>query len=121
MVADMPAQMNRMFDFMRVKKNRSEVSNAAEQSDFTNMQQAEVIANQDPNTVGIGRLSMRDWDGDMNKLKVRKGKIGSWQEESELDDKFMEQLISNATVENYFNRLLQHHPDSMIGLEKFVR
>lgn len=121
MVADMPAQMNRMFDFMRVKKNRSEVSSAAEQSDFTNMQQAEVIANQNPNTVGIGRLSMRDWDGDMNKLKVRKGKIGSWQEESELDDKFMEQLISNATVENYFNRLLQHHPDSMIGLEKFVR
>ena len=121
MVTDMPAQMNRMFDFMHVRKNRSEISNAAEQSDFANMQQAEVIANQDPGAVSIGRLSMRDWDGDMNKLKVRKGKVGSWQEEPELDDAFIELVTSNVVVNDYFTRLLQQHPDSMAGLEKFVR
>ena len=122
MAKDMIHEMNRMFDFMGIDDARNAIPGAAMQSDFNNMQRAELSANQDEKTQGIGRLGMRDWDGDMDKLKVRKGKIGSWQDEQTLDDSFMEKLIAeDDRIKILFRRLLRHYPDSMSTLERFVR
>jgi hypothetical protein len=122
MAKDMANEMNRMFDFMQINGNRNYVAKAVKQSDFTNMQQAEISANRDENTLGIGRLGMRGWDGDTDKLKVRKGKIGSWQDEAALDDIFVTNLINgDDRIKVLFRRLLRHYPASMVTLERFVR
>ena len=122
MAKDMAYEMNRMFDFMGIEGNRQAIVGATWKSDFNNMQQAELAANEDENVLGIGRLGMRGWDGDKDKLKVRKGKIGSWQDEKALDDAFMNKLIAeDDRIKVLFRRMLRHYPASMATLERFVR
>lgn len=122
MIDNMAREMIQMMRFIHVQTNEDSLIKASEQSEFSKMQAAEINASSTPGQIGIGRLSMQDWDGDSNKLKVRKGKIGSWQEEPELDDNFIQQLIaSDDRIKVLFRRMLKDYPRSMLGLEKFVR
>ena len=122
MVADMPREMNRMFDFMKIRGHRQGITAAAADSDFDNMQRAEIDANRDPNVVGIGRLGMKDWSGDPAQLKVRKGKIGSWKDELSLDETFMRGLVAgDDRIKVYLTRLKRRFPQCMTGLEDLVR
>ena len=122
MIADMPREMNRMFDFMKIRGHRQGIISAAADSDFENMQRAEVAANRDPNVVGIGRLGMKDWSGDWDQLKVRKGKIGSWMDEPALDENYMNKLVAgDDRIKVTFNRLGRRYPQCMTGLKQFVK
>ena len=122
MIKDMSYEMNRMFDFMKIRERRKNIPIAAGQSGFGSMQAAEIQANKDPSTAGIGRLGMRDWDGHPDRLKVRKGKIGSWKDELSLDETFMRGLVAgDDRIKVYLTRLKRRFPQCMTGLEDLVR
>ena len=122
MIKDMSYEMNRMFDFMKIREHRKTIPLAAAESGFNSMQKAEIQANTDPNTAGIGRLGMQGWDGHPDRLKVRKGKIGSWKEELSLDENFMRGLVAgDDRIKVYLTRIKRRFPQCMVGLEHLVR
>ena len=121
MIENMSREMTRMFDFMKIRKDIVSINRASSDSEFNSMQKAEIEANQHPSAAGIGRLSMREWDGDPDKLKVRKGKVGSWQDELELDDTFIRKMIyDDSNIKIYFRRLKMIQPKMMHELAHLI-
>lgn len=115
MIANLKVEMLRLFDFIGIEVNQDILVKTIDLSSFNSMQQIEIDSNQDPNALGIGRLSMRDWDGSIDTLKVRKGQINGWQSEN-ISQTTLNKLNNNSTIKIYLQRLKKHYIKSAVWL-----
>lgn len=76
MSVDMHGEMCKFMDFLGVKYTPESIQTAVSLSEFDKMQQIEVAGTE--SATAVGRLSIPNWDGDIDKLKVRSGKVNSW-------------------------------------------
>lgn len=104
----MTKQMRKVFQFMHIDDPHDHLPMATKLSSFKAMQDAEVSANN--SAEGIGRLGMPNWDGDMQKLKVRKGEVGTWRDE--IDEVALATLLHDPRVKVYLARLAAICPAS---------
>lgn len=98
----MSKQIRKMFAYMGVEDHDDHIPIASKLSSFKLMQEAEIAANS-ATSEGIGRLAMSNWDGDIQKLKVRKGEVGSWKDE--IDEHTQVKLLEDPRVKVYLARL----------------
>ena len=105
----MSKQMRKMFAYMNIEDHDDHIPIASKLSSFKLMQKAEIAANS-VTSEGIGRLAMSNWDGDIQKLKVRKGEVGSWKDE--IDEVTLAKLLEDPRVKVYLARLQAICPSS---------
>ena len=110
MIEDMPREMSRLFKYLGIADPHNNIPKAAELSRFDQMQKAEVEASMSGSSQGVGRLAMSGWDGDFQKLKVRKGQVGGWQDE--ISPELLAKMLEDPRVSSYLTILKARFPAS---------
>ena len=100
---DTEREVKRIFDFMNYNYNNDALLKSISDSEFSRMQEQEILASKKSKFAKTSRLGINNWSGSSDQLKARKGIVHNY--ENELGKHYSEKLLSNPDISNLILRL----------------